>query len=173
MFVIASKELLPNVRRDLFILAGIFLGTSQLAYRWQKLGQSPSPARKSGGMLPREIFEKSDAIICIFVYFEGHKIATWWLYFDVGGVCIELESDLFLSDMAAEGRGNTILTRALQLVPGPSKLLGDLKPTLFPFEKRAQKCFFSTSRLSPFPFWCALCSPPLYLPRTKLGRHRG
>ena len=29
----------------------------------------------SGGMLPREIFEKSDAIICIFVHFEGHKIA--------------------------------------------------------------------------------------------------
>ena len=49
--------------------AGIFLGTSQLAYRWQKLGPSPSPARESGGMLPREIFEKSDAIICIFVYF--------------------------------------------------------------------------------------------------------
>ena len=52
--------------------AGIFLGTSQLAYGRQKLGRSPSPARGSGGMLPREIFEKSDAIICIFVYFEGH-----------------------------------------------------------------------------------------------------
>ena len=35
--------------------------------------------------------------------------------------------------MAAEGCGNTILTRALQLVPGPSKLLGDLKPTLTSF----------------------------------------
>ena len=35
--------------------------------------------------------------------------------------------------MAAEGRGNTILTRALQLVPGPSKLLGDSKPTLTSF----------------------------------------
>ena len=54
-------------------------------------------------------------------------------YFDVGGVCIELESDLFLIDMAAEGRGNTILTRALQLVPGPSKLLGDSRPTLTSF----------------------------------------
>ena len=32
------------------------------------------------------------------------------------GVCIELESDLFLVDMAAGGRGVTILTRAL--VPG-------------------------------------------------------
>ena len=107
----------------------VFLGTSQLAYRRQKLGRSLSPARGgggSGGMLPREIFEKSDAIICIFVYFEGHKIAPWWLYFDVGGVCIELdhESFFFLIDMAAEGRGNTILTRALQLVPGSSKLLG-------------------------------------------------
>ena len=117
----------------LFSYAGIFPGTSQLAYRRQKLGRSPSPARGSGGMLPREIFEKSDAIICIFVFFEGHKIATWWLYFDVGGVCIELESDLFLIDMAAEGRGNTILTRALQLVPGPSKLLADSKPTLTSF----------------------------------------
>ena len=28
------------------------------------------------------------------------------------------ESDLFLMRMAAEGRGHTILTRALQLVPG-------------------------------------------------------
>ena len=30
--------------------------------------------------------------------------------------------------MAAEGRGNSILTRAPQLVPGPSKLLGDSRP---------------------------------------------
>ena len=37
-------------------------------------------------------------------------------YFDVGGVCIEPESDLFLIDMAAEGRGNTILTRAPQFL---------------------------------------------------------
>ena len=35
--------------------------------------------------------------------------------------------------MAAEGRGNTIVTRALLLVPGPSKLLGDSKPTLTSF----------------------------------------
>ena len=56
--------------------AGIFLGTSQLAYRRQKLGRSPSPARGVRGHAPPENFEKSDAIICIFVYFEGHKIAT-------------------------------------------------------------------------------------------------
>ena len=31
-------------------------------------------------MLPRELFEESDAIMCIFVHFEGHKIAPWWLY---------------------------------------------------------------------------------------------
>ena len=37
------------------------------------------------------------------------------------------EIDLFLIEMAAEGRGHTILTRALQLV---SKFLGDPKPTL-------------------------------------------
>ena len=45
------------------------------------------------------------------------------------GVCIELESDLFLLDMAAEGRGVTILTRALPLVPATTKLLGDSRPT--------------------------------------------
>ena len=57
---------------------GIFLGTSQLAYscRRQKLGRSPSAARGVGGHAPPGNFEKSDAIICIFVYFEGHKIAT-------------------------------------------------------------------------------------------------
>ena len=55
---------------------GICLGTSQLVYRRQKVGRSPSPARGVRGMLPWKIFEKSDAIICIFVYFEGHKIAT-------------------------------------------------------------------------------------------------
>ena len=43
-------------------ISGIFLDTSQLAYRRQKLGRSPRPGRGSGGMFPREIFEKSDAI---------------------------------------------------------------------------------------------------------------
>ena len=53
------------------------------------------------------------------------------------------ESALFLIDMAAEGRGHTILTRALQLVLGTTKLLGDPSYShLFPFEKRAQKSFF-------------------------------
>ena len=52
------------------------------------------------------------------------------------GVCIELESDLFLIDMAAEGRGHrgvTTLTLALQLVPGTTKLLGDPRPTFTSF----------------------------------------
>ena len=35
--------------------------------------------------------------------------------------------------MAAEALGNAILTRALQLVTGPSKLLGDSRPTLTSF----------------------------------------
>ena len=63
---------------------GIFLGTSQLAYRLEKLGRSPSPARGGGvrGHAPPGNFWKSDAIICIFVVFEGHKIAPWWLFFD-------------------------------------------------------------------------------------------
>ena len=64
------------------------------------------------------------------------------------------ESDLFLIEMAAEGRGHTILTRALQLVPGTTKLLGDPRPILPPLsfrEKGAENLFFSTSRLSPFP----------------------
>ena len=60
------------------------------------------------------------------------------------------ESDLFLIDMAAEGRGHTILTRAL--VIGTKKLLGDPRPTLTSFLLRngSRKVFFSTSRLSPF-----------------------
>ena len=61
------------------------------------------------------------------------------------------ESDLFLVEMAAEGRGHTILTRALQLV---SKFLGDPRPTLTSFllrNGRTKVFFFSTSRLSPFP----------------------
>ena len=65
------------------------------------------------------------------------------------------ESDLFLIDMAAEGRGHTILTRALQLVIGTctTKLLGYSRPTLTSFLLRngRRKAFFSTSRLSPFP----------------------
>ena len=65
------------------------------------------------------------------------------------------ESDLFLIDMAAEGRGHTILTRALQLVIGTctTKLLGDPRPTLTSFLLRngRRKVFFSNSRLSPFP----------------------
>ena len=68
------------------------------------------------------------------------------------GVCIELESNLFLIDMAAEGRCITILTRALQLVPGTTKLLGDPRPTLTSFLLRnGCRKFFSTSRLSPCP----------------------
>ena len=60
------------------------------------------------------------------------------------GVCIELESDLFLIDIAAEGRGVTILTSALQLVPGTTKLLEDPRPTLTSFLLRnGCKIFFS------------------------------
>ena len=43
-----------------------------------KARRSPSPTGGGGGVrgvLPRKNFETSDAIICIFVYFEGHKIA--------------------------------------------------------------------------------------------------
>ena len=63
------------------------------------------------------------------------------------------ESDLFLIDMEAEGRGHTILTGALQLVIGTTKFLGDPRPTLTSFLLRngRRKVFFSTSRLSPFP----------------------
>ena len=63
------------------------------------------------------------------------------------------ESDLFLIDMAAEGRGHTILTRALQLVIGTTKLLGYPRPTLTSYLLRngRRKVFFSTSRLSPIP----------------------
>ena len=60
-------------------LAGIFLGTSQLAYRRKSSGEA-EPRWGSGGMLPGEIFWKSDAIIWIFEDFEGHKIAPWWLF---------------------------------------------------------------------------------------------
>ena len=63
------------------------------------------------------------------------------------------ENDLFLIDMAAEGRGHTILTSALQLVMGTTKLLGDPRPTLTSLLLRngRRKVLFSTSRLSPFP----------------------
>ena len=75
-----------------------------------KAGAKPEPRYGGSGACSPGKFVKSNAIICIFVYFEGHKITTWWLYyFDVGGECIELESDLFLIDMEAEGRGNTML----------------------------------------------------------------
>ena len=65
------------------------------------------------------------------------------------------ESDLFLIDMAAEGRGHTILIRALQLVMGTTKFLGDLIPTLTSFLLRngRRKVFSSTPLvflLSPF-----------------------
>ena len=46
------------------------------------------------------------------------------------GVCSELESDLFLIDMAAEGRGVTILTRAL-------RRKSPLEKTQMPFPDRA------------------------------------
>ena len=71
-----DDQIAKLILRFLLGYSRIFLGTSQLAYRRKKLGRSPSPARGSGGMLPRKIFEKPDAIICIFVYFEGHRIAT-------------------------------------------------------------------------------------------------
>ena len=62
------------------------------------------------------------------------------------------ERDLFLIDfMAAEGRGHTILTRALQLVPGPTKLLGDPRPTLTSFLLRnRRRTFFLGDLLSMF-----------------------
>ena len=59
------------------------------------------------------------------------------------GVCIELESDLFLIDKAAEGRCITILTRALQLVPATTTLLGDLRHTLISFLLRNGRKSFS------------------------------
>ena len=164
------------------LCTGIFLGTSQLAYRRQKLGRSPSPAWVSGGMFPRENFETPAAIICIFVHFEGHKIALdGYILMSVAnhvdcftsnagrpneeigrvkrhvlgreGVCIELESDLFQIDMAAEGRGNTIPTRALQLVPGTTKLPGDPRPTLTFFLLRNGHRHFSPPLVFlPSPF---------------------
>ena len=75
-----EKTALSNIGRVAMIglkqQPGIFLGGSQLAYKRQKLGRSPSPARGVREHAPRKIFEKSDAIICIFVYFERPKIAT-------------------------------------------------------------------------------------------------
>ena len=59
------------------------------------------------------------------------------------------ESDLLLIDMAAEGRGGTILTSALQLVLGTTKLLGDPRPTLTCFLLR-NGCRESFLRLSSF-----------------------
>ena len=55
--------------------------------------------------------------------------------------------------MAAEGRGHTILTRALQLVIGTTKLFGDPRTTFTSFLLRngRRKVFFSTFRFSPFP----------------------
>ena len=63
------------------------------------------------------------------------------------------ESDLFLMDMAAEGRGHTILTSALQLVIGTTKLLGDPRPTLtsFLFLKTGAEKFFSPPLVFPLP----------------------
>ena len=62
------------------------------------------------------------------------------------------ESDLFLIDMAAEGRGHTILTRALQLqlVIGTTKILGDPRPTLTSFLLRngSRKVFLHLSSFS-------------------------
>ena len=57
------------------------------------------------------------------------------------GVC--MKSDLFPIDMAAEGRGHTFLTRALQLVPGTTKLLDYQRPTLTSFLLRnGRRIFF-------------------------------
>ena len=71
------------------------------------------------------------------------------------------ESGLFPIDMAAEGRGHTILTRALQLVPGTelTKLLGDQRPTLASFLLRNGRRKFLSPPLVflPSPFWCILC----------------
>ena len=55
--------------------------------------------------------------------------------------------------MADEGRGRTILTRALQLVSGTTKQLGIqtlLSPR--PFEKWAQKIFSPPLVFLPSPF---------------------
>ena len=64
------------------------------------------------------------------------------------------ESGLFLIDMAAEGRGHTILTRALQLVIGTTKLLGDPRPTFTSFLLRngAEKFFSPPLVFLPSPF---------------------
>ena len=79
------------------------------------------------------------------------------------------ESDLFPIDMAAEGRGHIILTRALQLVPGTTKL--QTYSHLFPFEKRARKRFFSTSRLYPFPILMHPLLTSFILPWPKKNGH--
>ena len=47
-----------------------------------KARRSPRSATGVRGHAPPGNFEKLDAIICIFVYFEGHKRALWWLSFD-------------------------------------------------------------------------------------------
>ena len=72
---------------------------------------------------------------------------TCW---EENGVCIELESDLFLKEMTAdrEGRGVAILTPAL--VSGTTKLIGDPRPALTSFLLRN---FFSPPLVFlPSPF---------------------
>ena len=64
-----------------------------------------------------------------------------------------LKRYFFLIEMAAEGRGVTFLTPALQLAQATTKLLGDPRPTLTSFllTMIRPRIFFSSSRLSPFP----------------------
>ena len=63
------------------------------------------------------------------------------------GVC--MKAIFFWLDMAAEGRGNTILTRALQFQVLRNSGIQDLLSSLSFWETVAE-IFFSTSRLSPF-----------------------
>ena len=63
-----------------------------------------------------------------------------------------MKSDLFPIDMAAEGRGHTFLTRALQLVLGTTKLLEDQRPTLTSFLLRNGRFFSPPLVLLPSPF---------------------
>ena len=64
------------------------------------------------------------------------------------------ESALLLMDMAAEGRGHTIVTRALQLVIGYYENFSGIQATLtsFLFRNGRRKVFSPPLVFLPFPF---------------------
>ena len=76
---------------------------------------------------------------------------TCW---EENGVCIELESDRFLIEISAdrEGRGVTILTRALVSRYHETARGSKTYSHLFPSEKPAQKIFSPPLVFLPSPF---------------------